>query len=88
MAFINQEGHKISFECSDLIAELKADIEEFGDFDVLVATSIQEGVTIYKDYNFIDDAPGPGLELEQDEELIQMSASKLLTFYNIQNEIL
>lgn len=88
MAFINQHGHKISFDCSDLIVELKADIEEFSNFDVLVATSIQEGVTIYKDYNFIDDAPGPGFELEPDEELAQMPASKLLTFYELQNEIL
>lgn len=88
MAFINQYGDKISFDCSDLIAELKADIEEFGDFDVLVATSIQEGVTIYKDYNFIDNAPGPGFDLEPNEELVQMTASKLLTFYKLQNEIL
>lgn len=88
MAFINQEGPKISFECSDLIAELKADIEEFGDFDVLVATSIQEGVTIYKDYNFIDDAPGPGFEIEPDEGVTQMSASKLLALYELQNKIL
>ena len=70
------------------MAELKAEIEEFGDFDVFVATSIQEGVTIYKDYNFINDIPGPGFDLEPDEELVQMPASKLLTFYKLQNEIL
>lgn len=88
MAFINQYGHKISFDCSDLIDELKADISEFGDFDVLVVTSMHEGVTIFKYYNFIDDTPGPGFELEPDEELAQMPASKLLTFYELQNEIL
>lgn len=88
MAFINQYGNKISFDCSDLIAELKADIEEFGDFDVFVATSIQEGVTIYKDYNFIDNDSCPGFELEPNEESVQMPASKLLTFYELQNEIL
>lgn len=88
MAFINQYGHKISFDCSDLIDELKSDISEFGDFDVLVVTSMHEGVTIYKDYNFIDDHPGPGFEIEPDEGVTQMSASKLLALYELQNKIL
>ena len=30
MAFINSHGKKISFECSELIEELKEDIAEFG----------------------------------------------------------
>lgn len=31
MAFVNQQGMNISFDCSELIKELKADIAEFGE---------------------------------------------------------
>ena len=30
MAFVNSEGLSVSFECTDLIKELKQDIAEFG----------------------------------------------------------
>lgn len=30
MAFVNANGERISYECSDLIKELKKDIAEFG----------------------------------------------------------
>lgn len=30
MAFINSNGERISYDCSDLIEELSDDIEEFG----------------------------------------------------------
>ena len=30
MAFLNSEGLSVSFECTDLIKELKQDIAEFG----------------------------------------------------------
>lgn len=30
MAFINKNGESVSFECSELIGELKRDIAEFG----------------------------------------------------------
>lgn len=30
MAFVNSEGLSVSFECTDLIKELKQDIVEFG----------------------------------------------------------
>ena len=36
MAFINPQGIKISYECSELIEELKEDIAEFGG-DTIVA---------------------------------------------------
>lgn len=56
MAFRNTLGKSISYDCSELIEELKADIAEFGGDKMLeVVTEEQEGVTIYKDYNFIDD---------------------------------
>ena len=30
MAFVNDEGRSISFECDALISDLKSDIQEFG----------------------------------------------------------
>ena len=36
MAFINSQGAKISFECSELIEELKADISEFGGNEIVI----------------------------------------------------
>lgn len=59
MAFINKNGQSISFECSELIEELKDDISEFGG-DRIVAVWCREyqGVTIYTNYDFItDDKP-------------------------------
>ena len=35
MAFINSNGERISYDCSDLIEELSDDIEEFGG-DIIV----------------------------------------------------
>lgn len=48
MAFTNKQGIKISFECSELIGELKEDIAEFGG-DKIVAVWCKDnpGVTIY-----------------------------------------
>lgn len=50
MAFINASGHSVSFDCSELIKELKSDIAEFGGHIILnvVAQDVM-GVTLYKD---------------------------------------
>ena len=54
MAFTNKRGENISFECSELIDELKSDIEEFGG-DKIVAAWCKDthGVTLYVNYDFI-----------------------------------
>lgn len=68
MAFINKKnGQSISFECSELIEELKDDISEFGG-DRIVAVWCREyqGVTIHANYDFIaDDKPLPKTELQK-----------------------
>lgn len=67
MAFINKNGQSISFECSELIEELKDDISEFGD-DRIVAVWCREyqGVTIYTNYDFItEDKPLQKTELQK-----------------------
>lgn len=57
MAFLNENNRRISYDCGDLIEELREDIAEFGgDLIVEVVTEAREGVLLYKDYNFIDDS--------------------------------
>ena len=87
MAFLNNKGQSISFDCSDLIEELKRDIEDFGeDLLVDVVTEKREGVTIYKDYNFAGD-DGPPFDLRSSESVERMTATALLAFYEQENSI-
>lgn len=90
MAFVNADGFKISYECSELIEELKQDITEFGgDRIVIVWCKDYEGVIIYTNYDFIDkDYPINESELEDGEFLKQMTMSALLTVLEKQNEII
>ena len=89
MAFINKYGQKISYDCGDLIEELKQDIAEFGgDIIIEVVAEEREGVTLYKDYNFIDDDEETDFVLENNEVLQRMTASALLVLYEKENEIL
>jgi len=88
MAFVNNIGMKISYECTELIEELKEDIAEFGGDKILeVVTEEREGVTIYKDYNFIEDDPATQFKLEPGEKLQRMTASALMILYEIENSI-
>lgn len=89
MSFENNLGQSISFDCSELIEELKADIAEFGgDMLVDVVTEEREGVTIYKDYNFIDDDESTAFKLSKAEKMQKMTASALLLLYEQENSIL
>ena len=90
MAFINADGKSISFECSELIDELKQDIEEFGgDKVVAVWCKESEGVILYTNYDFIEeDEPLRESELKDGEFLKQMTMSALLLVLEKQNSIL
>ena len=90
MAFINEQGIKISFECSDLIKELKEDIAEFGgDTVVAVWCKDNSGVTLYTNYDFIDeDQPITEKEVDEDKYIQKMTMSALLILLEKQNEIL
>lgn len=89
MAFRNDLGQAVSFECSELIEELKADIAEFGGNKILeVVTEEREGVTIYKDYNFIDDEKKNEFNLAKGERLQKITATALLLLYEEENSIL
>lgn len=90
MAFINEQGLGISYECSELIKELKEDIVEFGgDTVVAVWCKDNSGVTLYANYDFIDeDQPITEKELDKDEYIQKMTMSALLILLEKQNEIL
>lgn len=90
MAFINPQGVKVSYECSELIEELKGDILEFGgDKIVAVWCRYDSGVTIYTNYDFIEEEePITESEMETGEYVQKMTMSALLHLFEKQNEIL
>jgi hypothetical protein len=90
MAFVNSDGKSISYECSDLIKELKMDIEEFGGDKIVNAWCKEsEGVILYTNYDFIDkEDPIDETELGEDEFIKQMTISALLIVLEKQNEII
>ena len=90
MAFINSDGINISYECSELIEELKEDIAEFGsDTIVAVWCMNSSGVTIYTNYDFIEEEePIAETELKENEYLQKMTMSALLILLEKQNEII
>lgn len=89
MAFMNKAGIKISYDCQSLIDELKQDIEEFGSHLILdVVVQDVEGVTIYKDYNFVENDPATEFTLEPGERVVKMTAATLLMMYEKENELL
>lgn len=88
MAFMNKAGIKISYDCQSLIDELKQDIEEFGSHLILdVVVQDVEGITIYKDYNFIENDPETEFTLEPGERIVKMTAATLLMMYEKENEL-
>ena len=90
MGFINSQGENISFECSELIEELKEDIAEFGG-DKIVAVWCKESadVTLYTNYDFIEkEEPIGTSELHHDEYIQEMTMTALLTLLEKQNEII
>lgn len=89
MSFKSNGGVNVSYDCSSLIEELREDIAEFGSNLILeVVVEDVDGVTIYKDYNFIEDDPSTEFELEPGERLIRMTAAALMTAYEVENQVL
>jgi hypothetical protein len=86
---MNKAGIKISYDCRELIDELKQDIAEFGSHLILdVVVQDVEGVTLYKDYNFIENDPATEFTLEPGERIVKMTAATLLMMYEKENELL
>ena len=86
---MNKAGIKISYDCRELIDELKQDIAEFGSHLILdVVVQDVEGATIYKDYNFIENDPATEFTLDPGERVVKMTAATLLMMYEKENELL
>lgn len=80
----------ISYECSELIEELKSDIMEFGG-DTIVSVWCRDsyGTTLYTNYDFIiEDAPLEEKEVLSNERIEKMSMSALLVLLEKQNSII
>ena len=80
MAIVNSDGQSISYDASELIEELKEDIQEFGgDKLVWVVTEDRDGVTLYKDYEFADDPCD--FKLKDGESVQKMTMTALMLLY-------
>lgn len=90
MAFVNKDGENISFECSELIEELKEDIQEFGgDRLVAVWCRKEHGVEVYVNYDFYDEEkPIQEAELQEEEYIKTMTTTALLILLEKQDAIL
>lgn len=80
---------KISYECSELIEELKLDIEEFGDIDMYAFFEKVNGITFITNYDFIiDEEPLNSDDFKGIDIIIQiMKASEILKILEKQNQI-
>ena len=89
MACLNENGEKISFECSELIEELKEDIAEFGGETIVAAWCEKcKGVEIYTNYDFFEEeSPVEESELKDGEYIKQMTMTALLILLEKQNDI-
>lgn len=78
----------VSFECTELIKELRRDIADFGENLIVEVIATQlHGIMIYKDYNFISDDENTKFELKQNEKLVKMPAIELLKLYEKENRL-
>lgn len=90
MGFRNSEGKLISYECSELISELKQDIAEFGGDKVVAAWCKEyEGVVIYTNYDFVEsEMPLNKSEIKDGEFIKKMTMSALLVILEKQNKVI
>ena len=78
---------KISYDCEDLIEELKENIAEFGDIDMYAFFDKIEGFTVLTNYDFIEEEkPLSPKEFEEDTVVQIMKASEILKILEEQNE--
>lgn len=91
MSVENTSGKKISFECSELIEELKQDIAEFGAttiFAVWVRKIEELQAEIIVNYDFVEgDVPISLDEIQSNEHIIYMQGDLLLEALEKQNSV-
>lgn len=81
---------KLSYDCEELIEELKMDIEEMGDIDMYAFFEKVNGITFITNYDFIlDEKPLNSNDFKGIDIIIQiMKASDILKILEEQNKIL
>ena len=89
MALINQNDTHVSYESSELIADLKQDILEFGNNHIVAVWYKEvEGVTVYTNYDFINEEfPIDPSELQEGEKIKPMTMGALLVALEQQNSM-
>lgn len=89
MALMNKYGENISYDCTELIEELKADIKKYGGERIVeVITEERAGVKIYKDYKLKKDETNIVHALSSNEKVEKVTATALLTMYEMENSII
>lgn len=81
---------KISYECDELIEELKQDILEFGE-DLMLFAFYEKvnGITFLTNYDFIEEDGTPHLEEYEKGTVAEiMKASEILKILEEQNRII
>lgn len=81
---------KISYECSDLIEELKNDIEEFGNIDMYAFFEKIQGNNFLTNYDFISkEMPLNENDFDNKDMIIQiLKANEILKILEEQNKII
>lgn len=79
MAIIGKDGIRYSQACDDLIEELEADIQEFGNETVRAYYKKEGSVKLYYDYQYIGDD-----QLEGKSDEVDMKS--LLQYLQAQND--
>lgn len=86
MAIVNSLGANISFECNELINELRNDLFEFGNRDYAAIYKMTHGVRIIVDYVFTEDMAD--VKLDRDENIAVIDGQELLDYLKKQNSII
>lgn len=82
------ESH-ISYECSDVIREIKEDIEEYGNDTVCyLYYSIRQNMIVFHDYALIEDLSNPAFKLQVDELRLKGTLKQALEIFESQNKII
>ena len=80
---------KISYECTQLINELKEDIEEFGDINMYAFFEKVKGHMFLTNYDFINDEVPLNVKELKDGTIIKiMKATEILDILKKQNSII
>lgn len=89
--FFGEDTEKVSYESTDLIEELKEDIEEFGEnHECILVYRVYNHNIIFTNYDFIvEEKPfDPKTELEKGEKFITSTLGEALQLFEDQNRLI